>query len=576
MPNDATPAPAAFDLTARPWVPVLRTDGTEAELSLTEVFAQAADLRRLVGDVPTQEFALLRLLLAVLHDAVDGPADLDDWEELWEGGIPADTVADYLHKHRERFDLLHPLTPFLQVADLRTGRDEYSSPDPIVADVPNNARFFTMRALGTESLTFAEAARWLVHAHPYDTSGIKSGAVGDPRLKGGKVYPQGVGWAGNLGGVYIEGDTLQETLLFNLVSFDTGKLHRRPHLDRPAWRLAPDTAEPLTGAEAVARPHGLRDLYTWQARRLRLHHDGTSVNGVLLAYGNPLTPRNLHQREPMTAWRRSPAQEKKLKEATVYLPRDHDPSRAAWRGLGALVTGETRGREQRNEAAKDVVPRIIDWFARLTVEGPLDDGNSLVRVRLVGAAYGTQQSVIDEIVDDAVAIPVVLLHKRDGLLGRTAVAAVEDAENAVTVLGDLATDLARAAGRSGDLSRSTARDRGFAALDGPFRTWLRGLEPSDDPDYPTEQRRRWQLQVRGIVSEIGDDLVRATGDAAWQGRVVHTSKGDLWLNTARADLLFRVGLRKALTMTLPEDAVAPEPPSGTGDDAPNRTTETQR
>ncbi|MFD6098263.1 type I-E CRISPR-associated protein Cse1/CasA [Nocardiopsis flavescens] len=573
MPNDTPTAPAAFDLTARPWLPVLRTDGTEAELSLTEVFAQAADLRRLVGDVPTQEFALLRLLLAVLHDALDGPENLDDWEELWEEGIPAAVVADYLHKHRERFDLLHPLTPFLQVAGLRTGKDEYSSPNPIVADVPNNARFFTMRALGAQSLTFAEAARWLVHAHAYDTSGIKSGAVGDPRLKGGKVYPQGVGWAGNLGGVHIEGDTLQETLLFNLVSFDTGNLHRKPRLDRPAWRLAPDTAEPLAGADAAARPHGLRDLYTWQTRRLRLHHDGEAVNGVLLAYGNPLTPRNLHEREPMTAWRRSPAQEKKLKEATVYLPRDHDPARAAWRGLGALVTGEARGREQRNEAAPKVVPGIVDWFARLAVEGPLA-GGSLVRVRLVGAAYGTQQSVIDEIVDDAVAMPVVLLHRDGGLLGQHAVGAVEDAENAVTALGDLATDLARAAGREGDPPRSTARDQGFAALDDPFRAWLRALKPSGDPDYPAAERRRWQFQVHDLLSGIGRDLVRTSGEAAWQGRVVHTAKGDLWLNTSRADLYFRSRLRRALPMTVPPEAS--EAPADNGDDTPNRTTETQR
>ncbi|MFY7069267.1 type I-E CRISPR-associated protein Cse1/CasA [Nocardiopsis changdeensis] len=569
MPNDTATAPVTFDLTTSPWLPVLRTDGTEDELSLTEVFAQAADLRRLVGDVPTQEFALLRLLLAVLHDALDGPSDLDEWEDLWREGIPADTVAAYLHDHRERFDLFHPAAPFFQVADLRTGKDEYSSPDPIVADVPNNARFFTMRALGAATLTFAEAARWLVHAHAYDTSGIKSGAVGDPRLKSGKVYPQGVGWAGNLGGVHVEGDTLRETLLLNLVAFDTDGLRWDPDFDTepdlPAWRLPPDTSAPLAGTAAVSRPHGLRDLYTWQTRRLRLHHDGESVNGVLLAYGNPLTPHNKHDREPMTAWRRSPAQEKKLKQATVYLPRDHDPSRAAWRGLGALVTGEVRGAEQRHEAAAIVRPRILDWFHRLAVHGPFEP-STLIRVRLAGAVYGTQQSVIDEIVDDAVALPIVLLGERDADLGRMAVDAVADAENAVTVLGDLATDLARAEGREPDPPRSTARDQGFAALDGRFRAWLCALRSSDDPGYPAEERRRWQAEVHRIVSDLGGDLVRASGEAAWQGRVVHTAKGDLWLNASRADLRFRSGLRKALTMAAPEDAADSKTPDGTGDD----------
>ena len=90
-----------------------------------------------------------------------------------------------------------------------------------------------------ERLSFAEAARWVVHAHAYDTSGIKTGAVGDPRVKGGKVYPLGVAWAGTLGGVFVEGENLRETLLLNLVAFDTDNLRIDPDEDRPAWRRPP-------------------------------------------------------------------------------------------------------------------------------------------------------------------------------------------------------------------------------------------------------------------------------------------------------------------------------------------------
>ena len=550
MPSDPDASlPASFDLTARPWIPVQRLDGQETELSLTEVFAQAADIRRLVGDVPTQDFALLRLLLAILHDVVDGPREVEDWEELWEDGIPADRVRHYLTEHRDRFDLLHPITPFFQVADLRTGKGGHSSLDPIVADVPNGSRFFSMRAHGAERMAFAEAARWVVHAHAYDTSGIKSGAVGDPRLKGGKVYPQGVGWAGNLGGVYVEGDDLQQTLLLNLIPFDIGNLRIDADRDAPAWRHPQGTAEPLTGVEAAVRPYGLRDLYTWQSRRIRLHHDGEQVHGVLLAYGDPLTARNKHRHEPMTAWRRSPAQEKKLRESEVYLPREHDPSRSAWRGLGALVAGYDRYGEQRHEAAKLVRPRVLDWLSQLTHVHHVLDKDFLVRARLVGAIYGTQQSVIDEIVDDAVAMPVVLLHDLDNILTRTAIDAVTDAEEAVTVLGDLATALAEASGAEGEGPRAKARDRGFAELDEPFRKWLRDLRPSENPLYPTEQRRRWQLTVHQVVSWLGDELMDTAGEAAWTGRVVSTKKGSVWLTASRADLRFRAALRATLPLT---------------------------
>lgn len=546
-----TDAPS-FNLITQPWLPVQYRDGTEKELSLLEVFKQAPLLRRLVGDVPTQEFALLRLLLAILHDAIGGPEDSDEWAELWtqdeaEQQLPFDRIASYLEQYYHRFDLLHPTTPFFQVADLHTQKNDVFSLDRIVADVPNGELFFTMRARGVDRLSFAEAARWLVHAHAYDTSGIKSGAVGDPRAKGGKGYPQGVSWAGNLGGILVEGANLYETLLLNLVAFDTDNLIVTPE-DRPAWRQPPTTAAPADDEELAQRPYGLCDLYTWQSRRIRLHYDADGVYGVLLAYGDPLAPHNKHNHEPMTAWRRSPAQEKKLKKPQVYLPREHDPTRSAWRGLGALVAGEASGAEQRGEAAAIVRPRILDWVARLVNEGFLPE-DYFIRTRLIGVSYGTQQAVIDEIVDDHVAMAVVLLHERDSGLGRTAIKAVEDAEKAVTVLGGLAADLAKAAGADPETPRAAARDRGFGMLDGPFRTWLATLAPGTDA---TERRRAWQQKAHRIISDLGRQLVAEAGEAAWNGRVIKGKNTDVWLNASRADLKFRAELKKELPMATSE------------------------
>jgi CRISPR system Cascade subunit CasA len=210
----------SFDLTSRPWLPVQLKTGEEQLLSLREAFSRADEVRRLAGDLPTQDFALTRLLLAILHDALDGPQDTDAWAELWEEPDPFADVADYLAEHRGRFDLLHPHTPFFQTAGLHTASGEVSSLNRIVADVPNGDPFFTTRLPAAERLSFAEAARWVVHAQAYDTSGIKTGVVGDPRVKGGKAYPQGVAWAGNLGGVLAEGTTLRETLLLNLIAAD--------------------------------------------------------------------------------------------------------------------------------------------------------------------------------------------------------------------------------------------------------------------------------------------------------------------------------------------------------------------
>lgn len=335
MPNDQAQNPAGestFDLTAQPWIPVLLADGSERELSLRELFTRADRIRRLAGDVPTQEFALTRLLLAVVHDALDGPGDHDDWAELWEDPAPFAPVLPYLERHRARFDLLHPVAPFFQTAGLRTAKDEVFALNRIVADVPNGNPFFTARFPGVGRITFAEAARWVVHAQAYDTSGIKTGVIGDPRAKAGKAYPQGTAWAGCLGGVLAEGENLRETLLLNLLACDHWSSTRG---DVPAWRRDPDG--PGAAGNLASRPAGPRDLYTWQSRRIRLHADAAGVHGVVLTYGDPLAPQNMHTIEPMTGWRRSQAQEKKQGLPLVYMPREHDPARAAWRGLGSLT-----------------------------------------------------------------------------------------------------------------------------------------------------------------------------------------------------------------------------------------------
>ncbi|WP_310726932.1 type I-E CRISPR-associated protein Cse1/CasA [Streptomyces sp. N2A] len=552
MPDESPPPDVlSFDLTCRRWLPVQYLDGTPGLLSLREVFEQAGRVRRLVGDVPTQEFALLRLLLAMAHDALQGPADIDEWADLWADNDCFGPLSGYLEECRGKLDLLHATAPFFQVAGLRTGRDEVFDLNRIVADVPNGEPFLSARMPAVDRISFAEAARWLIHAHAYDTSGIKTGVAGDDRVKGGKVYPLGVGWAGNLGGVFAEGITLRETLLLNLIAADSTDVHVGND-DRPAWRR--DACGPgATAQPALAhRPSGVRDLYTWQTRRLRLHFDADGVHGVVLGYGDPLMPHNRHQSEPMTGWRRSQAQEKKRGEALVYMPREHDPARQAWRGLAALIADRVPGTAQGSEPAASLRPGVLKWVARLATEGVLPR-RYLIRARVVGALYGTQQSVIDDIVDDQVAMAVVLLHQGHADHASVAISAVTDAEACVSALGDLAGDLARAAGRSPEPVRDAARETGFGALDGPYRAWLAALGEAEDPH---EQRTVWQRDVYRIVSRLGQELLTGAGDAAWEGRMVESKKGSVWLNSSLADRWFRGRLNTAVGAAFSSDAEA--------------------
>ncbi len=545
MPAETDPE---FSLIDMPWIPLLGLDGTRQEVSLAEVFAEAPRSRCVAGDIPTQTFAIIRLLLAVLHAATDGPRTERDWETLWSlPDLPVAQIESYLHDFRDRFDLLHNVTPFYQVAGLRTAKNEVNGLERIVADVPNGTPYLTARSgAALERISYADAARWLVHCQAFDPSGIKSGAIGDSRVKGGKGYPIGVGYTGTLGGIFLEGETLRETLLLNLIASDFSEYVRSDPRDAPTWeRLPHDAAEE---PEVTRGPYGVLSLYTWQSRRIRLVGDGVGISGVLVANGDKISANNLHQFEPLTAWRRSPNQERSLKLPQVYTPRLHQPARALWRGLAALLpSGAPVG---GSEGPPTVPPAVMQWAARLANNG-LTSLSTRLSARAIGMQYGTQQSVVDQTYDDSVTLGIHLLTS-DSALRVVVTDAATDADKAAGAVRTLAGDLARARGGSGDAVES-AQQRGleqaYAELDPEFRRWQSVLSAATDPH---DAHAVWQRHAHARLTRLGADLIAQAGPGAVMGRVVK----DDYLSSARADVWFRRNLREAL----PLSASAPAQP----------------
>ena len=357
-----------FDLTSRPWIRVRLSTGDITELSLTDLFRCAHECTALAGELPTQDFALLRLLLAILRRSHPHATDSAAWSELWERGTfdPA-PVSAYLSRHHDRFDLLDPQTPFYQVAGLTTAKGTMAGIARLVADVPAGHQFFTTRAgSALTTMGFAEAARWIVHCQVFDASGIKSGALGDDRVKGGKGYPIGVAWCGWLGAAVVEGSNLFETLLLNL---PLGSTLASQTEDLPVWERTPQTA----ATEGRSAPYGPVDLLTWQSRRIRLDHDGERATGVLVANGDALHPRNMFHHEYMTSWRLSEAQMKVQGSSDpIFMPRQHQPERALWRGLAGFFA-ETRDADSPTTSKPG---RWLEWLAELRREGHLRRGSA--------------------------------------------------------------------------------------------------------------------------------------------------------------------------------------------------------
>lgn len=497
-----------FNLIDEPWIEVLDTSGGVRTVSIAKAFTDADRIRRIAGDLPTQDAAILRLLLAILHRAL--PVSGDDervmrtWAGWWrDGALPLGHVRDYLGDVHDRFDLLDAEHPFFQVAGLHTLSGNMSGVSKLVADLPAGHQFFTTRAgADTERLALPEAARWLVHCQAFDSSGIKSGAVGDERVKGGKGYPIGTGWSGNLGVLVLEGETLAHTLLLNLVlTHDSGDE------DEPPWEADGWTAA-ATGQDS---PRGPAQAMTWQTRRIRLGITDGEVTEALISNGDQVRVRNQHQVETMTAWRRSEAQEKKHGEALAYMPREHRAERLVWRGLDSLIAADPVPVGVSRQA-KGLESANLSWLGALRHHGHVEPGEQ-VAVHTVGLVYGTQSASIVSLISDRLTLRAEVLDSPD--LQDCAVRASRAAEQVAYLVGRLAANLAAAEGRDGDPSRDRAAELAYQRLDPLFREWLADLST----ESRAAQEAAWTATARATALSLGQQLYAAAGPAAIRGRV---------------------------------------------------------
>lgn len=536
-----------FSLVNDPWITVRLADGSTIDLSIRDAFHRAGEIRDIAGELPTQDFAILRLLLAIVYRAVGGDVTKTQWSAWYSTGLPLSEIDAYLDRFEERFRLFDPTRPFFQVADLATAKGEHKGVAPLIFDLPSNSRLFTNRAgTGAESLGYGEAARWLVNAQAFEVSGIKSGAIGDERVKGGKGYPLGISWSGHLGGLYAAGPTLHATLLLNFVGTNNVFALDRER-DIPPW----EDTEPDSAAERLGLvPHGPVRLYTWQSRRVRLFRNGDRVVGCLVCNGDKLTPQNMQRLEPMSAWRYSEPQTAKAKQPT-YMPREHIAGRALWRGVNAILPGIVTNVPKKDVAAS-LIPASVSWLEILKDEGALGESERIL-FRAVGVVYGSNNSVVDEVISDELLLPIALLSENNRGLAVEAQTAVTLAEEGARSIRQLAENLVRAAGGDGEAAGIHARDRAYAALDAPYRAWFASLDEGSDALDASDE---WKRAARDVLFRLGEALIAGASPAAWVGREVNRLGTPTLITTSRAEGWFRNALTKTFGTPAAKDEAA--------------------
>lgn len=504
----------AFNLLKEPWIIVLNMEGEAEEVSLLTALERAHEFRCLAGELPTQDVAVLRLILATLYATFtrvdvqgnrkpikDAREALARWKSLWElKHFPLEPIKTRLCHYEERFYLFHPERPFYQVAGLDKGT-EYSAAKLLgsLSESGNKVRLFPVRTGDAKHfMSYAEAARWLLYLNAFDDTSSK------PSVRGQKMLSPGAGWLGKLGLIYANGNNLFETLMLNFVLLND---NREPWSDGHAvWELD----EPRIGERVeIPLPENWFTILTIQSRRLLLKREGNYVLGYKLL-GGDFFPKENAFAEQMTLWRKDSKED-------YYRPKRHNPARQLWRDFSSfLEDGESLRK-----------PGIVNWLSILKDQGHI---NRFVTLQTASVKYGDKDFFVTDVFQDSITINAnIISHLSQGwvtLITRL----LSITEDCVKLLSYLAADLAKASGDSdsshhiaGEGSSSAAKAEAYFRLDMPFRRWLAGIDPTVTDTAKAEQD--WKTIVSRVLLQLGEELTRQSGEKAIIGRWV---KGRLY------------------------------------------------
>ncbi|MFI2613733.1 type I-E CRISPR-associated protein Cse1/CasA [Streptomyces sp. NPDC018587] len=570
-----------WNLLDEPWLPVRAIPNSRQignhlsarprELCVREVLLDAHLHAELLVGTPTQRPAIYRqLLLPLVVDALGFPEDATEWGRRFTAGRFGDEererLTTYLDAHHHLFDLFSPENPFAQVAGLTTSGDATKSAAVLVATAAlgNNVPLFSSRTDGDPlELTPAQAARWLLHIHCWDTGAIKTGARGDPNAKAGKTTGNPVGPLGQLGVVMPLGTTVYETLLLNIpygrkaLKDDLPQWQRRAKGDEVA-----ETLSCATPAWTTRAGRGLLDVWTWQSRRVRLVPEQTShgelrVSRAVVAAGDRLLPDMDH--EPHTAWHvdsaqtragRSARRDDRPGEGAHFRPVRHRTGRAAWRGLDALLAVRKSSVEQHATEKADGFHTSI-LLSQLVDVGDYLPGGYGAQVELTGIRYGTKLGHIEDAYHDEIPLPLAALRPDSDIRGAL-LGIVEQAEELARAVNALAAELRRAVGASPPPlgAWQYPGETLLHALDPLVRRLLVGLREVGEDDFDrTEQGLlAWEERAYREAWKIADDLLSTTSTAsAFSGREVKGKEGQTRIaRESTAEAFFRANLRKIL------------------------------
>lgn len=504
-----------FNLLDEPWIRVMTEDCTVVERSLMQVLLNSHRYQRLAGELPTQDVALLRLLLAILQtvfyrvdpEGADDPiedraAAIRRWQALWNAGrFPEQPIRTYLETWKDRFWLFHPEHPFYQVPAAAVGtKFKASKLNGELSESAHKMRLFPLRdGEEKETLSYAEAARWLVTLIGFDDSASTKKETGT-----------GTGWLGDRVNVYAIGENLFETLMLNLVFLKDGRYVWAENM--PAWEQPTMTT---AKKREIPLPDNQAELLTLQSRRLILSREENRVTGFSSTGGDFFGKEGRVNAfsEQMTLWRAGKTPKNAVPQ---FVPASVDPWRQMWRDFEVIL-----GRREDTH-----IPGVVAWLTELRRKNVIP--RKYVHIASVGVTYDSKKGSIADIISDHLDFQMSLLDAAGELWIVLVGGEIHLIDKVARALGALAEGLYLAQGGqldgAGKKARQSQRDEGmrllYAAVDLPFREWLAhiGAQHGDDENTRAQEQQCWRSIVFRIADNLGREMVRDAGTAAFTGR----------------------------------------------------------
>lgn len=511
-----------FNLLDEKWILVRKSDCTTDELSLTDALLRSHEYTALSGELPTQDVSILRLLLAVLHTVFSrytpegeykpvssANEAMRRWKTLWDGGkFPEKPIREYLESQHEKFWLFHPERPFYQTKAAEKGTEYMASKmNGVLSESSNKVRLFSSCAgKSKDTLTYSEAARWLLYVNSYDDTSAKPSQ--ESKSKENKLPSPGAGWLGKLGLITVRGNSLFETLMFNFIVVEPS--NREIWADeKPTWELEKPREKERC---EIATPDNLAELYTIQSRRLILKHENNSVTGYSLLGGDFFDKVDAFI-EPMTVWGKVKESEK---TQIQFQPRRHNSSVKMWREFASVFASSDGMR----------LPGVVSWIDLLR-QIRLIDKKRYSCFNIASVQYGDKDFFVNDIFSDSLTFHTDLLTEVGKRWQESISEEVGKCEDIARKLGKLAADIEIAAGSSPkDAPKSATvshvQEQYYYEIDVPFREWLLSIDPEWESGSHEEHEciRKWHEISRKIAESLGKELVNSAEASAVVGRFI--------------------------------------------------------